>query len=183
MTQDPTGVRLGTDATFSSSDARAVGLAFTVYGVASGMGSKRAFQPKGFKAPIITDSNRNLKSWQQLVADGASRAILDTPSFSLLAGPVRLTLAFYLPRPKAIRNRVVPHCKMPDCSKLIRSTEDALSGVVYVDDSQVVEIIAGKFYALPGDPPHVDVRVELTNGVDRARVPAAPLSLFAEAAS
>lgn len=158
-------------------------LAFTVYGVASGMGSKRAFQPKGFQHPVITDSNRNLKSWQQLVADGASRAILDTPSWSLFDGPVRLSIAFYLPRPKSLPKRVTAHTKKPDTSKLVRALEDALTGVVYRDDAQVVEVVAGKYYALPTESPHVDVRVELTNGVEHAHVPAVPLPLFAGAAS
>lgn len=151
-------------------------LAFTVYGVASGMGSKRAFMPAGCKQPIITDTNKNLRSWQALVAAEASRAILDTPSWQLLDGPVRLSVAFYLPRPKAIRDRIVPHLKKPDCSKLLRSTEDALTGVVYRDDAQVVEIVAGKFYAQPGDSPHVDVRVELC----LSQLSAAPQPLFAE---
>lgn|SRR5262245_10177746 len=156
-------------------------LVFTVYGVASGMGSKRAFQPAGFKAPIITDSNRNLKSWQSLVAAAASQAIGDTAAWQLLDGPVRVSFAFYLPRPKSLpKRRAVAHTKAPDCSKLIRAIEDALTGVVYGDDSQVVEIVAGKFYALPHESPRVDVRVELTTGLDRVRVPPAPQSLFAE---
>jgi len=155
-------------------------LAFTVYGVASGMGSKRAFMPAGCKTPIITDTNKNLRSWQALVAEAASRAILDAPHWQLLEGPVRLTVAFYLPRPKSLAKRISAHTKKPDCSKLIRSTEDALSGVVYRDDAQVVEIVAGKFYAAPTASPHVDVRVELTNGVDRVVVSAAPQPLFAE---
>ena len=156
-------------------------LAFTVYGVASGMGSKRAFVPKGWTRPIITDSNRSLKSWQSLVADAASRAIADvSATWQLLDGPVRLTIAFYLPRPKSLPKRVTAHTKAPDCSKLIRSTEDALTGVVYRDDSQVVEIVAGKFYAAPADSPHVDIRVEATAATHPIRVPAAPLPLFAE---
>ncbi len=55
-------------------------LVFTVYGVAQSMGSKRAFVPKGWNRPIITDTNRNLKQWQLLVADGASQAIASAPT-------------------------------------------------------------------------------------------------------
>jgi crossover junction endodeoxyribonuclease RusA len=153
-------------------------ITFTVYGIAQSMGSKRAFVPKGWTRPIITDSNRNLKSWQSLVADAASRAIAEQPDWQILEGGVRLTLAFYLPRPKALAKKILAHTKAPDCSKLIRSTEDALSGIVYRDDSQVIEIVAGKFYTGPTDSPHCNVSVEPTSGVQRVAVPPVPLPLF-----
>lgn len=162
-------------------DRRVMTLEFLVYGIASGMGSKRAFTPKGWKHPVLTDSNRNLKSWQALVADGASRAILaQPPTWTIFGGPVRLTIAFYLPRPKSLPKRVTAHTKAPDCSKLVRSTEDALSGIVYRDDAQIVELVAGKFYAARDASPHVTIRVESTAGAEPLRVPAVPLPLFAE---
>ena len=157
-------------------------VSFTVIGVAQSMGSKRAFVPKGWQRPIITDSNRNLKAWQALVAEAAGGAIqARAEPWQLLEGPVRLTLAFYLPRPKGLAKKMRAHVKAPDCSKLIRSTEDALSGIVYADDSQVVEIVAGKFYAAPGAPPQCRVTVEETAGEEPVAVPAAPLPLFVEA--
>lgn len=153
-------------------------IAFTVFGVASGMGSKRAFVPKGWTRPVITDSNRNLKSWQSLVADAASRAIGELPAFAIIDGPVRLTVQFYLPRPKSLAKRITAHVKAPDCSKLLRSTEDAMSGIVYRDDAQIIEIVAGKYYTGTTDPPHVNIRVEPANALRPVEVPAAPLSLF-----
>jgi len=151
---------------------------FTVYGIASGMGSKRAFVPKGWKRPIITDSNRNLKSWQSLVADAASQAIANRPDWQILEGGVRLSLEFFLPRPKSLAKKITAHLKAPDTSKLVRSTEDAMSGIVYRDDSQVIELLATKAYTGTNDPPHVHVRVEPTSGIERVSVPAAPLPLF-----
>ena len=142
------------------------------------MGSKRAFVPKGWTRPVITDSNRNLKAWQSLVADAASRAITERPDWQILDGAVRLTLAFFLPRPKSLAKKVTAHIKAPDCSKLIRSTEDAMSGIVFRDDAQVVEIVAGKYYAGATDSPHVRVRVEPTSAITPVVVPAAPLPLF-----
>jgi crossover junction endodeoxyribonuclease RusA len=156
-------------------------ISFTVFGVASGMGSKRAFVPKGWTRPIITDSNRNLKSWQSLVADAASRAIEERTNWQILEGGVRLTMAFYLPRPKSLAKKITAHLKAPDCSKLIRSTEDAMSGIVYRDDSQVIELIAGKFYTGTHDSPHVNIKVEATMGLAPLRVPPAPMPLFPEA--
>jgi Holliday junction resolvase RusA-like endonuclease len=135
-------------------------IAFTVFGVASTMGSKKAIVPKGWTRAIVTDSNRNLKAWQTLVSGAASRAIAEQPDFAIMGGAVRLVLQFYLPRPKSIRARVVAHTTRPDTSKLVRATEDALTGVVYRDDAQVVELRATKAYTLPTVPPHVFVSVE-----------------------
>lgn len=154
---------------------------FTVYGVASTMGSKRAFIPKGWTHPVITDSNRNLRSWQSLVADAASRAITERRDWQILDGPVRLTLLFFLPRPKSLPKKVLAHTKAPDTSKLVRSTEDAMSGIVYRDDSQVIELIAAKCYASAHDSPHVYVRVEPTTEWQPVTGARAPLPLFGDA--
>jgi crossover junction endodeoxyribonuclease RusA len=160
-------------------------LTFTVFGVAKPKGNMRAFQGKGMKFPIVTESNRNVKSWQQLVAEGASRALLALPPGRTLMfeGPVRLTVAFYLPRPKSLpKRRAVAHLTAPDLDKLTRCVSDSLSQVVYRDDAQVVEAVVGKFYTAIDEAPRVDVRVESTAGVQPMVVPAAPLPLFAEAA-
>lgn len=153
-------------------------IAFTVVGIASGMGSKRAFVPKGWTRPIVTDTNRNLRSWQALVADAAARAITERPEWQILDGAVRLSIAFYLPRPKSLAKKVTAHTKAPDCSKLLRSTEDAMSGIVYRDDAQIVEIVAGKYYTGANDSPHVNIRVEPTSAIAPVTVPPAPLPLF-----
>lgn len=155
-------------------------IAFTVFGVAGPAGSHKAFMPKGAKYPIITDSNRNLRSWQQLVADAAGRAIAESPDFAIMGGAVRLSLQFFLPRPKSLKRRAEPHLKKPDCSKLVRATEDALSGLCFRDDAQVVELFATKAYTGVTAAPHVRVRVEATSGIGLAPVvvPPAPLPLF-----
>lgn len=142
-------------------------LEFRVYGVAQGMGSKRAFVPKGWTRPIVTDTNRNLKSWQQLVTESAAAAILTLPTTErtqLLEG-VRLTVAFYLARPKTLPKRVTAHTKAPDLDKIIRGLADALTRVVFRDDAQICDLIAMKRYAPTGAIPYVDVRVEPSAGV------------------
>jgi Holliday junction resolvase RusA-like endonuclease len=142
-------------------------LEFRVIGVAQQMGSKRAFVPRGWTRPVITDSNRNLKSWQTLVAEGASHAIQQLPASdrTLLTEGVRLTVAFYLPRPKSLPRRVTAHTKAPDVDKLARSLGDALTRIVYRDDAQIVDLLALKRYAPPGQSPYVDIRVEPSDGV------------------
>jgi Holliday junction resolvase RusA-like endonuclease len=142
-------------------------LEFRVIGVAQQMGSKRAFVPRGWTRPVITDTNRNLKSWQTLVAEQASYAIQRLPASerTLLLGPVRLTVAFYFPRPKSLPRRVLAHTKAPDLDKAVRGASDALSRIVFHDDAQIVDLIAMKRYALPGESPHAVIRVEPADGV------------------
>jgi len=147
-------------------DGAARGIAFTVYGVAEQMGSKRAFVPKGWSRPVITDSNRNLKSWQTLVAESAQHAIAKLPEGhrTLFLDGVRLTVAFYFPRPKSLPKKVTAHLRAPDLDKVVRAVGDALSQVVFRDDRQVVDLVAMKRYAAEGDVPRVEVRVESSNG-------------------
>jgi crossover junction endodeoxyribonuclease RusA len=141
-----------------------VTLAFTVYGVPLTKGNHRAIRVKGMKFPIITESNRNVASWQQLVAEGASHAIAQLPADDreLLGSGVRVTIAFYLPRPKKFSKRgvFVHHLTKPDLDRLERAILDALTAVAYHDDKQVTEVIKGKYYAAVGSPARVDVAVE-----------------------
>ena len=161
-------------------------LTFTVWGVAQPKGNMRAIHMPGMKYPIVTESNRSVKSWSQLVAEGANHALtqLAPGDRRLLEGPVRLSLAFYLPRPKKYQKRVdVAHLTAPDLDKLARCIGDSLTHVCYRDDKQVVEAVLGKFYAGLGEPPHVNVRVEPTAGVRPTIVRPAPIPLFEEARS
>jgi crossover junction endodeoxyribonuclease RusA len=157
-------------------------LAFQVFGVAQPKGNMRAIQVKGMKFPIVTETNRNVRSWSQLVAEGANRALSALPASDrqVIDGPVRLTVAFYLPRPKKYSRRGVPvaHLTAPDWDKLARAVGDALTHIVYRDDAQVVEAVIGKFYADVDGVPHADIRVEPTAGIRPIVVPAAPLPLF-----
>jgi crossover junction endodeoxyribonuclease RusA len=158
-------------------------LRFTVYGVAQPKGNMKAYVPRGMKFPVITDSNRNARSWAQLVAEGASRAIAGLDDRSVLTEGVRVSVAFYLPRPKKYQRRGVPraHLVAPDIDKLLRSVLDALSGVVWVDDSQIVDVVTVKRYADMEDAPHVTIGIEPSPGI-RAVPPAEALpSLFDEA--
>jgi Holliday junction resolvase RusA-like endonuclease len=48
----------------------------------------------------------------------------------------------------------------PDTTKLVRSTEDALKGICWRDDSQVVYQVASKEYAARGGIPGADIKIE-----------------------
>lgn len=143
-------------------------LQFRVYGEAQPQGSAKAFVPKGWHRPIITSDNPALKSWRQLVAEAAHLALhaLAPAERALLLEGVRVSIAFYLPRPKSLAKRRTAHTTRPDVDKCCRAIFDSLSAVVFRDDSQVCELVAAKQYARLGDPPHVDITVEPTAGVE-----------------
>lgn len=141
-------------------------IAFTVFGVPQPAGSKRAFNHATTGRVVVVDDARKSRPWKQEVAGAANMA---AGSFrGLLDGPLRLELVFWMPRPKGHygtgRNagKVRPSAPRfpavkPDVLKLARAVEDALSGIVYRDDAQIVDEVLRKVY---GEPARVEVRVE-----------------------
>ena len=131
-------------------------VSFEVIGKAEPKGSTRAFIPKGWTRPIITTNNPKSKGWQQLVAEQAQTVARD----GLFTGPVVLIVTFRLPRPQSLPKRELHHVKKPDLDKLVRSTKDALKGVLYRDDSQVVDLHARKVYAAIAAAPCARITLE-----------------------
>lgn len=76
---------------------------------------------------------RSLIGWEAKVAGAEPHAL-----------PVKITISFYMPRPKTVK-RAYPSVA-PDLDKLIRAVLDGLTGVAYADDGQVVQIHAQKLY-------------------------------------
>lgn len=118
---------------------------FEVRGLPIPQGSTRAWVLHG--KPVITSSAKGLTTWRRLVADVAQNHAPQEP----WEGPVGIELHFGLPKPKSApkRRRVWPD-KRPDLDKLTRAVLDALTYVVWVDDSQVIDIRASKDYGAPG---------------------------------
>lgn len=132
---------------------------FFVPGVPQPGGSKKGFVVKtktGRHRAVITDDAKHNATWRAVVSL-AARQHIDRP----FLGPVVFFFDFTMPRPKSHygtgRNAAVlkpsaprPHTVRPDSSKLERSTEDALKGIAWIDDCQVVDHRTRKLY---GDTP------------------------------
>jgi crossover junction endodeoxyribonuclease RusA len=153
-------------------------MTFTVYGIAQPKGNMRAFVKRGMKFPIVTESNRNVRSWSQLVAEGASRELAASGGHQI-TGPVLVAVDFGLPRPKKYQRLglEVAHCVAPDLDKLARGVLDALSGVAFVDDAQVVHLFATKTYAPLNGAPYARITV----AASPTRTTSADRPLFDEA--
>ena len=116
-------------------------LTFTVYGEPIPKGSSKAFVVHG--RARITNDNPRTRSWQALVSDAAHLAVADEPP---IAGPVAVHLRFTMPRPKSRPKPWMQPDRKPDLDKLQRAALDALTGPVFVDDGQVIDITATKRY-------------------------------------
>jgi crossover junction endodeoxyribonuclease RusA len=133
-------------------------LAFRVYGVPQPKGSTRAFLPKGSRFPVVTSANAKVKPWAQEIS-GAAASIargLDTTDRA-----ISVQLDFYLSRPASAPKRVWAPIRKPDLDKLVRAVLDALTGIAWRDDAQVVSIQTTKRFATPVEPPGVSVSVSL----------------------
>lgn len=84
-----------------------------------------------------------------IVAKGAMRG--NKPFASAVS--MRITLHMPVPISWSKKDRALaldgrmPHTSKPDCSNVQKSVEDALNGIVYVDDSQIVDVRVVKQYS------------------------------------
>lgn len=123
---------------------------FVVVGTPQPKGSARAFMPKGWTRPVITSDNPSLKKWEATIRGELQRVMATTPRpvlAELFTAPVSVTLIFRVARPKSLPKRVNEAVKKPDLDKLVRGAIDAMSGVLFKDDAQVVALGARKRYA------------------------------------
>ena len=137
---------------------------FYVAGVPKPSGSKRGFFIKSINRVVITDANKNSKDWKQ---DVKEEAIKHAPGVKLLECPLRVSLEFFMTRPKShYRSGKNAHLlkddapafpkSKPDVLKLARGVEDAITGIIWLDDSQIVTELLTKRYA---DKPGVQVNI------------------------
>jgi len=146
-------------------------LTFDVIGTPQQRGSKTVVGKKGGGVlmtanghPILKDDNPKSRAWMDAVAVTASEAW----DYPLLDEPLAVSMVFYFNRPKShyrtgknahlLRDDAPSDCmKNRDLAKLIRSTEDALTKVVWRDDSLVCEYLS-------------PMRREYTTGAEKATI-------------
>lgn len=150
----------------TSPTQRQQSLSFSVLGVPAPQGSFRAAYSQKSKRAFVIQSCKRTMPWRQEVAAKAEQA-KDEQRALTFEGPLKLTAYFFMPRPKGHYGKkglrdsapLFPD-KKPDLSKLVRALEDAMTGIVYVDDAQIVFYDVAKFYAGPENHPGVHVTVE-----------------------
>lgn len=146
---------LGCDTPAASAAGPQLGAAITItaVGLPGPQGSKRHVGNG-----VMVESSAKVKPWRQDVKHAALdvTAALD---WIVLTGPLAVAMTFTFPRIKGhYRTGRYAHLLKdtaplqpsvyPDLSKIVRSTEDALTGIVWKDDAQVVQYVRlGKWYA------------------------------------
>jgi Holliday junction resolvase RusA-like endonuclease len=132
-------------------------LKFTVLGRGQQRGSKipqaiyRNGKPvtKNGRVVVVARDSNDSKSltYMQEVRTVAILA-MEQQSFKMLTGPIELSVIFWFKRPQShygsggnanVVKSSSPkhHAQSPDCAKLVRCLEDALTGIAWHDDKQV----------------------------------------------
>lgn len=142
-------------------------LKFFVPGIPAPGGSKHAFGLKKGgvytgRFVIVDAAGQKNKNWRasvgQAAADMVTASLAEDPRQSPfpIPGALELELIFQMPRPKShFRSNGIElkpgspsrHIIAPDVLKLTRATEDAMKGICYRDDSQIVKETLEKVYS------------------------------------
>lgn len=141
-------------------------IVITAFGTPAPQGSKNArpiYKGRG-EGKVFTgkvaqqESSAKVKPWRDAVrtaaveATGPACARLGLVEWEVLDGPLVAEFVFTLTRGKTVRRE--HHTTYPDLSKLIRSTEDALtSAKIWADDARVIRFHdPRKVYVGAADP-------------------------------
>ncbi len=146
-----------------------------VYGSPAPQGSK-SFKGMINGHAVMAESSKKVKPWRQDVKAAAIDALRGAVPID---GPLACRMVFTMPKPKSApkRRRSFPD-RTPDLSKLVRSTEDALTQAgAWKDDARVVEYsrLAKVF---PGEDPEalhipgVRIVIETVEALDLVMAPA-----------
>lgn len=142
-------------------------LEFTVEGLPKPAGSKRGIPGQrrdGSLYANVVDDCKGTKGWQAVISFFARQAYRGEP----LTGALSVSFTFFMPRPKghfgtgknaAVLKPSAPafHVVKPDALKLARAAEDAMTGIVYRDDAQIVLEHISKAY---GSPARVEIKIQ-----------------------
>lgn len=109
--------------------------------------------PNGATLPAGTaNSRKKMAQWREDIRHEAKDAMGGMPPFM---GPIRLMVEFRLPVPMSSIRKYqwgwLCHTKKPDYDKLARMLSDALTAIVWKDDSQVCFSTINKVYAWEGN--------------------------------
>jgi len=132
-------------------------ITFDVAGIPVPKGSRSSLPYKGNdprrfgKSVSVAENAAGLKRWTRVVG---LEALVVRPR-PIWRGAVSVSLMFRLKPGKATGYAT----RRPDLDKLERAVWDALTGVVYLDDSQITDSSARKRFAAPNEAPGVTVRV------------------------
>jgi crossover junction endodeoxyribonuclease RusA len=113
-------------------------------------GSKNAFvNPRTHRAMVVDVRSADLKSWRNLITTMALdvKDKGDAKNYPTDKYAVKLDLEFLRVRPRSAQRYVVQDITGKDVDKLARAVLDALTGVFYADDKQVMDLHATRQFS------------------------------------
>lgn len=134
-------------------------LAFSLTGEVRGKGRPRATMRGGYARLYTDDLTRK---YEKSIRDVAQRHMLGRKPFE---GPLSVSLRFRLTPPQSMSKRQrarllageEAYFGRVDADNACKSVQDALNGIVWIDDVQVMRLFATKIVA---EVPGIDIRVE-----------------------
>lgn len=132
----------------SLSDGLVESISFTVLGEPTPEGSTRAYYIKSLDRTVTTHQNKKgLLAWRNRIATEAQRALEGKTWACDCTSAYGVKVEFVLSRPPSVpeHKRINPTVK-PDIDKLVRAINDALTGILFVDDCQVISMSMSKEY-------------------------------------
>lgn len=137
-----------------------------VVGIPGSQGSKTLMKGHMVEGSSAT-GRKVLKEWRTDVRDAALTWRGDE-RWILIDEPIQFNVRFLFPRPASHTKakRTIPwHWNKPDNSKLLRSTEDALTHVIWRDDAIIAKHIIEKRYADEGQLTGAQIRIKNLRGI------------------
>lgn len=130
---------------------------FTIYG-----------EPRGKERPRFTKSghtytSKKTRDYEELVRESYKKQVSCGKALDGVPVRIRITAVFGVPQSDSKAKREaklagnLSPTKKPDCDNIAKIICDALNGLAYADDKQVVECYVLKEY---GVDPHVSVEIE-----------------------
>lgn len=113
-------------------------------------------------AGIYKDDSHPVHAWKEEVGIRAREAYQGEPLGKV---PVSLSACFLMPRPQAMKHPEdrAWHLIKPDTDNLVKAVKDALTGLIWEDDSIVCREIVTKKYVAIGENPSATVIIEVIN--------------------
>lgn len=138
-------------------------VSFHVSGIATPKGSFTRM-PNGAMLPAgSNESRKRVANWRNDIRYAALEAMGDNQP---IRTAVKIMCEFQMPYPKSSIRKWQwgwwPNIKQPDIDKLLRMLFDALTGIVWVDDSQICYVMCNKVYAW-NDKPGVHIVIDFVD--------------------
>lgn len=140
-------------------------LKFEVVGEPVAQARPRVVRTKTGVRGIDPAKSKNYKAWVKFCALNAFRKLETKEPKKLMAAPLKVKLLIYRSIPRSDSNKlktqkqnndVLPTVK-PDIDNVFKAVTDALTGIIWQDDKQIVNAEIAKRYS---SMPRVEVEIE-----------------------